>query len=427
VDKFFTFFVIAWIAQGIGQHFSLMNQPLEYFLLRAQHCNAAQVAGFQSLLMIPWTIKVVFGVASDAFPLFGKRWQWYVSLTFLIASIGVLLVAWQGASWLLPGMILNSIGMAACTTLLYGLVVFKCSLTNRHKKMFALQACIYYLSSTLAVFLAGFLCSSQAPAQALQSASLLCATALLGASLASMLLIEEPRQTKPLDGRILRRAIFRSLTSKELVAVAIFIALWSFSPSFGTPLYFHLTNKLQFSQLLIGQLGALNACGMLAGALLIHQWLSRFSSKNQAQTIVFLGTASTLLYLLLGSPLSAALLEFFRGMINMIATLVLIGLATDVTPKGAESIIMGLLMALYNLMSLASVSIGGYLYANVLQEHFSWLILMSAAFTAFCGICLKWLPERRMEDHVQPIPSDDGNFTKVSECSTREETASSRR
>ena len=48
----------------------------------------------------------------------------------------------------------------------------------------------------------------------------------------------------------------RSAGSRKLWLVALFLFLYAFAPGFGTPLYYHMTDALDFSQAYIGVLGS---------------------------------------------------------------------------------------------------------------------------------------------------------------------------
>ena len=70
----------------------------------------------------------------------------------------------------------------------------------------------------------------------------------------------------------------------------LFLFLYSFAPGFGTPLYYLMTDELQFSQSYIGILGSIASAGWIAGALL-HRWLlRRMSSKALLYLSIVLGT-----------------------------------------------------------------------------------------------------------------------------------------
>jgi len=62
-------------------------------------------------------------------------------------------------------------------------------------------------------------------------------------------------------------AIRGSIGSRQLWVVAGFILFWVFSPSIGTPLFFHQTDVLKFEQWFIGTLDSIVFASMIVGAL----------------------------------------------------------------------------------------------------------------------------------------------------------------
>ena len=69
----------------------------------------------------------------------------------------------------------------------------------------------------------------------------------------------------------LRRALrgfLDTFRSRTLWLIAAFLFCYYFSPGFGTPLYFHMTDHLRFSQGTIGMLSSVSAAGWIVGGLL---------------------------------------------------------------------------------------------------------------------------------------------------------------
>src|SRR5213078_72065 len=94
-------------------------------------------------------------------------------------------------------------------------------------------------------------------------------------------------------------AIRAALRSRKLWVVAAFLFLYAFAPGFGTPLYYHMTDTLGFSQAYIGVLGAIASAGWIAGAV-VHRWLLRRVSPKALLTVsIVLGAASAASFLLL--------------------------------------------------------------------------------------------------------------------------------
>lgn len=394
------YLVAAYLTQGVAQHFCLIAQPLEFYLLKNQHYSAAQVTWFLSVLMIPWIVKPVFGVLSDFYPLAKTRRKSYLLIAAAVATAGFAGLAVLTTQ---PVLLLNSMlatlvatsaAMALSTVVLCALVA-----AESHKQpalsrvLFSLQAGAYYAASIGCGLLGGYLCQKLQPADALRFAALCCAAATAIVFFFSLKL-EETAVGARQSLRSYRRLVWATVRSRKFIAVAAFTFLWNLSPSFGTPLYFYFTQHLKFDQAFIGQLAAVNSFGMLCGAglfRLLTIWLP--CPRKQAVTAVVAGVLSNLGYLLCTDAQSAVVLEFARGLTAMVAILTIYGYAADVCPKRITATTVGLVIAVYNLGSQLGAIVGANAFTYWAHGMIQPLAVLSAAFTAACLIAAKYLPE----------------------------------
>ena len=79
----------AWGASGITGVAAL------YFQKDALRLTPADAAGIGFWLGLPWSMKMIVGVASDAFPILGSRRKAYLILGTLCSLVGYALVAWS--------------------------------------------------------------------------------------------------------------------------------------------------------------------------------------------------------------------------------------------------------------------------------------------------------------------------------------------
>jgi len=66
-------FAVAYVSHGIATQFGLIAQPLQYFMMKGLLLTAAQVSSCMAIMMLPWTLKPIWGVFCDVVPLFGYR------------------------------------------------------------------------------------------------------------------------------------------------------------------------------------------------------------------------------------------------------------------------------------------------------------------------------------------------------------------
>ena len=103
---------------------------------------------------------------------------------------------------------------------------------------------------------------------------MIAAAAPLAVVASSIALVDERRADINLDElKRTLRGFLDTFRSRTLWFVAAFLFLYYFSPGFVTPLYFHMTDNLHFSQGLIGVLSSVSAVGWIAGGLLYRYLL----------------------------------------------------------------------------------------------------------------------------------------------------------
>ena len=146
----------------------------------------------------------------------------------------------------------------------------------------------------------------------------------------------------------------------------VFLALWNLSPSLGVSLYYYEQDVLKFSQGWIGTLGAVTSAGTLVGSIIFRYFLADFFARPRSTYILIaMGSLSSAAYFFLHSPESGLPIEFLRGIIFMVTTLAIYGLAADVSPKGVTATAMAVQIAVLNLAMEGSIVIGGQLYHNI--------------------------------------------------------------
>jgi MFS family permease len=394
--NFLWFVLVAYVTQGIAQHFCLVAQPLDYFLLQSLGRNASEVAFLLSILMVPWMVKPIYGIMSDFLPLLGYRRKSYLALAYALAGCFYLVAAaTSSVALLVAALFMSAVGMAIGTAIVCGLTLEVGRPSGSTRSFQSFQAVCYYSASIGSFLVGGLLCTHLAPANALHSASIIASVPCFATAIVAWYGLSEPRVgAGKLDWAAIKDT-FGQLRMRGLFTVALFLCCWHFSPGFGTPLYFHETKVLGFSQLFIGQLGAINSLGMILGALTFKHLLDRrISPRNQAVLAVLIGTVSTFSYLLLFSEFSAVLLEFLRGFANIIAILTVYGLAADVSPRKLESTTIAMLISAFNIAEQAGNNLGAYLYTYLFKNGFPELIILSALVTMACILLVPLLPEK---------------------------------
>jgi MFS family permease len=393
ISNLLIFFALVYVVEGLGQVVGLISQPLNYYLKEVYGWTPLQVTAFVTVFNVPWIIKPAYGLVSDFLPLFGYRRKSYLILANAAAIAGYFWVTrLHTPGDLAIALMITAYAMAISSTLCGAVLVES---GQRHQKCgkFVNQQWLWYnIAAMSAAVLGGVLVQYLAPVSALHTAAAIVAVAPFAVVVGTLFLIPEKKAAVNIEGM---KATLAGLASafqrRHLWIVAIFIFLYYFSPGLSTPLYYHMTDDLKFSQAYIGILGSIGAAGWVAGALLYRRFFDGMSLKNLLNLSIALGTLSAATFLLFWNETAAAIISFCAGFSAMVATVATLTLAADYCPRRAEGFSFAVLMSIINLSTTLADNVGSALYTHVFNNWLPPLILISAAFTAFAFVLVPLL------------------------------------
>jgi len=378
------FFALVYVVEGIGQTGGLIAQPLNYFLKQSYGWTPVQVTAYLTVLNLPWIIKPVYGIVSDFLPIFGYRRRSYVVLANLMAAGAYCWVAQiTSPGEIVIALLLSAYGMAISSTVCGALLVENGQKFGASDAFVNQQWLWFNIAAMACGFIGGQLIERLTPVGALHAAAGIIAVAPLIVVFASVFLIREARSR--VDFPEMRRtfaSLVTALTLRDLWLIALFLFVYYLNPGLGTPLYYHMTDDLKFSQEYIGILGSISSAGWIAGALLYRWLLKGITAKTLLNLSIVLGIVATLGFLLLWNEPLAAAINFFSGIATMMAFVATLSLAADFCPPRSEGFAFAALMSVTNLTSALSENIGSFFYEHLFQRQLAPLILASAAFTA---------------------------------------------
>jgi MFS family permease len=384
INRTMWFFAIVYAVEGIGQARSgIMWQPLAHWLKEAMHWTPVTISASVAIFDLPWVIKPVWGAISDFVPLFGYRRRPYLVLANIAAFLAFAWVATIAtATSMIPALTVTAFAMAISSTLCGALLVETGQKNNATASFVNQQWLWFNIAQMITTLLAGYLIEVLSPIGALHAAAAIAAVAPL-TIVAGTWLIDEPRARIDIDalrGRL--NALLSVFRNRDLWFVAGFLFLYYFSPGFGTPLYFQMTDRLGFSQGFIGVLASIGAGGWIIGGLLYRFRLQRLSRRRLLQLSILGGVLSTLSYLLLSTPATAVAIWLTTGITSMIAMIATMSLAAEASPEGAEGFSFAAMMSIVNLTGPLSDTTGSWLYQHVFHQKLAPLVIVSAAATA---------------------------------------------
>src|SRR2546428_14188552 len=86
-------FAVVYFSQGM---YHVADQVLTLTLKEQLGLSPSQVGKFGTIILIPWVIKPLYGMISDAFPLLGRRRKSYFLLTSALATLAGLALGLLG-------------------------------------------------------------------------------------------------------------------------------------------------------------------------------------------------------------------------------------------------------------------------------------------------------------------------------------------
>jgi len=407
IRRLLLFFALVYVVEGLGQIVGLISQPLNYYLKEVHGWNPLQVTAFVTLFNLPWIIKPIYGLVSDFLPLFGYRRKSYLVIANIAATVGYLWVTQLNAPGdLALALMLTAYAMAISSTLC-GAVLVENGQRLKESGTFVNQQWLWFNIAAMAAAVAGGqLVQHLTPSNALHAAAAIIAVAPCAVIVGTILLVPEKKTRIDLAGmKNTLRGLVTAFRRRELWIVAMFMFLYYFSPGLSTPLYYHMTDDLGFSQAYIGILGSVSAAGWVVGALLYRRFFGNLTLKNLLNLSIGIGTGAGLAYLFFWNETAAAIISFGAGFAAMLTTVASLTLAADFCPPRAEGFSFAVLMSIINLSGTLADNVGSFLYTHAFHRALPPLVLISAAFTAFA---FALVPLLRLGNKRQGEPANIG-------------------
>ena len=296
ISHLLIFFALVYVVEGLGQIVGLISQPLNYYLKEVHGWTPVQVTAFFTVFNLPWIIKPVYGLISDFVPLFGYRRKSYLILAN-IAAIG-------GYFWVDAALRAERPrDRADAHGLCHGDIEHAVRRGAGGERPAAQRERDFRQSAmALVQHRRHDRRHRRRPARAASRAGFGPACrrrhrrgrAALPSSSAPLFLIPEKKTPSICKGmKDTLHGLMSAFKRRELWIVAAFIFLYYFSPGLSTPLYYHMTDDLKFSQAYIGMLGSIASAGWVVGALLYRRFFDSLTLETLLNLSIALGTVTT--------------------------------------------------------------------------------------------------------------------------------------
>lgn len=181
------------------------------------------------------------------------------------------------------------------------------------------------------------------------------------------------------------KELFRN---KQFLLACLFLFLYKFSPSFGTPLAYIERDVFKWSAQWLGILGAIISCFEILGAIIFFKFCKRLNIKKWLYISVFLGACTTLSYLYF-TPVTAIIYGIMYAIMGMGIHLIVMSWMAKASLIGKEATSFALLCSINNLAAgTASSLTGAFLLPKIGLQP---LIILSALTSFICLPLIKKL------------------------------------
>jgi MFS family permease len=426
IKRLLLFFTVIYAVQGLSQGgvSGLFYYPISFLLKDNLKFTPEQLAYFRGLVLIPWTIKPIYGLLSDFVPILGYRRRSYLFLAGLTASCAALYLAYfcdYSRGQLLNFLTTTALGIAFCDVVCDAVMIENGKRFDTIDKFQARQWSAISAAAVLSGIGGGFIAAHFTYRQTF----LLMAVLPLSICIAALFFVPEKRYEYKKTGNSEIRSVikirdlvwvmlvclgivpvlfwlnsqylkmdtmsffrmavpflilisltylFRRLIDKKVLFCMVFLFWWDLSLYLsGSPFFFYMTDTLGFSKMFMGTLTTIGSGAAVFGAWMFSKtsrkklfWGNRLIAELSLEKLllysVFIGLANIVSNFLMIGPKSAIALGIFFGFIFMFAHLTILVLAGKFCPAKIEGTFFALLMSVINLGSSVSELASGKLY-----------------------------------------------------------------
>ena len=371
--KLFWIFALSsavYFTQGIE---GLPSQGLFYYLKETLHFSPEKIMLISSITISAWLVKPIIGYVIDNF-LHKKAWI-FIALLLDIISVLFLGLLSLPLVILITMIILNSTDTAFRDVAVDGIMCIEGKKYNATGRIQSIQ----WISISIAGLLTGIGGGYIAEIWGYKGAflSLIPIYILVGIP---AFFYKEERTLENKTSSTLFLDLKKLFAHKQLLIIGLFIFLYKYSPSFGTPLFFIQRDTFKWGKIWIGALGTISTVFAIIGSLVYYKVSTKIKIKKWLYISVFLGALTSLSYLYY-TPATAIIYDVLYSLIGMFIFLMVMDFMARKTVPGLEATSFALLCSISNLALVTGNLSGAFLLPIV---GLKWLIVLSALTSFFC-------------------------------------------
>jgi MFS family permease len=392
-----SYFAILNIAIGLGSPLGIAAIPINYFLKDSLHLSPVRLAVFLAIATAPVCVGFLFGFMRDRWRTarWGDRQYLFVSA---LAAAGVYL--WLATSTIdyLKLLLLALLVVTAYVMIFAAAQALMTGVAQAHGMTGLLSVAFgfgIFAPAVLSALAGGWLVDHVS----VRGVFLIAAGVTLAIALQALWRLKavndfERVRVRGEDGFA---ALRRLLGHRPLWPAAAIFFLWNFSPGWGTPMFYHLTERVRISSELFGTFTALQSLfflptTLLYGVLCLRAPLSRLLWWGTIVAIL----QGPIMFLALG-PASTMLVAVLYGLFGGFATAAYIDLIMRSCPKGLEGTAM--MVAQTSTFAIAGSSgnlLGSWIYS---RGGFASAVIITTLATALIVPLLRSVPPELTATH----------------------------
>ena len=376
--KLFWIFALSssvYFTQGIE---ALPSQGLFYYLKDTLHFSPEKIMLLGSVTTLAWLVKPLIGYTIDNF--FSKKIWIFIALIADIIIVSFLGLNQLPLFMLVILLILISSNAAFRDVAVDGTMCVEGKKFNITGKIQSIQWLSISVAGLLTGVGGGYLAEKYG-----YKAGFLCLVPIYILVGIVAHFFQEDRAVENNDASTLFLDLKKLFTNKQLLVVGLFIFLYKYSPSFGTPLFFIQRDTFKWSKIWIGWLGTISTVFGIIGSVFYYKFSQKIDIKKWLFFSVFLGAVTTLSYLYY-TPVSAVVYDVIYSLIGMFIFLMVLDFMARNTAKGLEATSFALLTSISNLAMVTSNLSGAFLLPKI---GLKWLIVLSSATSFLCLFLIK--------------------------------------
>jgi folate/biopterin transporter len=410
---------------------AISQLAVSFFLKDDLGLSPAEVASMVGITMLPWTIKPLYGLISDGFPVFGYRRRPYLLLSsvlgiFAWASMGL----WVATPfWAIAMIAIGSLSLAFSDAITDALVVQRARL-EAEGDAGSLQSFSWIASSVGAIisaYLSGYLLEHFGAKLVFEITAFLpllvgiAAFAIADPPMSTVYIVAPDPLAINLEPQKLSRnsqlwmslkfnfvQLRQAFKNKAIWLPTAFLFIWQATPSSDTAFFYFTTNELNFNPEFLGTIKFFASWAGLFGIWLFQRFFKGVPTRTIFFWTTIISTVLGLTSLLLVThanraigiddrwfSLGDSLILTIAGRIAFMPVLVL---AARLCPEGIEATLFALLMSVINISALCSFQLGALLthIFGVTESNFDnlWILIVIANLSSLLPLpFLKWLPD----------------------------------